>query len=340
MQTKFLTRNLKVKIYNLDKLELSDRNGTYGGNSGDKEGVFISDEYWIIKYPKKANRLKDVKNMSYSSTPESEYIGSHIYEILGYPVHKTILGIRNGHIVVGCKDLCDKEQRLIEFRQLKNTYNKILSEKLDASLTSTGSDHFVVLDEIMTHLKYNPSLQNISGLKQRFWNCVVIDGFINNNDRNNGNWGILRSPSGDVLSPIYDNGSSFSPNIPEDKILNKLNNEDVLVQSVFNNITTYSIDGESNALFKDIIALEIPDLQKAIKKNVPLIQKKMSLINKLIDDIPESIGNYKIISKERKIVYKREMEVRMAKILTPIYEQIIDRERHTFSQADDFSPTR
>lgn len=329
-----------MEIYNLNELKLSDRNGTYGGNSGDKEGVFIGDEYWIIKYPKKANRLRDVKNMSYSSTPESEYIGSHIYDILGYPVHKTILGIRNEHVVVGCKDLCNKEQRLVEFRQLKNTYNKILSEKLDASFTSTGSDHFVVLNEVITHLKYNPTLQNISGLKERFWDCVVIDGFINNNDRNNGNWGILRSPLEDVLSPIYDNGSSFSPNVPDDKILNKLNNEDILVQSVFNNITTYSLDGKSNASFKDILLLDIPDLKKSIKKNVLLIQKKMNLINKLIDDIPESIGNYNIISKERKIVYKKEMDIRMSKILLPIYEQIIDKEKNISSKSDDFSPAR
>lgn len=102
---KFLTRRRKMKIYKFDELELSDRNGTYGGNSGEKEGVMVRGEYWIIKYPKKADNLKDVENMSYTSAPESEYIGSHIYEILGYPVHKTVLGIRNHHIVVGCKDL-------------------------------------------------------------------------------------------------------------------------------------------------------------------------------------------------------------------------------------------
>ena len=84
-----------------------------------------------------------------------------------------------------------------------------LNAKLDLSISEIGSEHLVSLNEILIHLDYNPALNNISGIKDRFWDCVIIDGFINNSDRNNGNWGILRSESGDVLSPIYDNGASF-----------------------------------------------------------------------------------------------------------------------------------
>ena len=36
--------------------------------------------------------------LSYMTAPLSEYIGSHIYEILGIDVHQTILGIRNGKL--------------------------------------------------------------------------------------------------------------------------------------------------------------------------------------------------------------------------------------------------
>lgn len=312
-----------MKIYNLEDCPLSNRNGTYGGNSGDKEGILINDEYWIVKYPKKANKLRDVKEMSYASTPESEYIGSHIYEILGYPVHRTLLGFRNGHIVVACKDLCDNEHRLIEFRQLKNTYNKTLNEKLDTSMTSTGSDHFVVLNEIMLHLKYNPSLNNLTGLNDRFWDCVVIDGLINNNDRNNGNWGILRGTDGDCLAPIYDNGASFSPNVPESKIIDKYDNPDSLLQSACSGITAYSIDGERNALFKEIINLDIPELKLAIKRNVPLIKNNLLRINAMFDDIPEFFEGHAIISKERKSVYKNELALRMDNILIPEYEKIM-----------------
>ena len=36
----------------------------------------------------------DVEDISYSTAPLSEYIGSHVYSILGFPVHETFLGYR------------------------------------------------------------------------------------------------------------------------------------------------------------------------------------------------------------------------------------------------------
>ena len=311
-----------MRIHHLDRYLPGERNSTYGGNSGDKEGIVIDGKNWIVKYPKRGSQLKGVESLSYSQTPESEYIGSHIYEILGYSVHKTVLGIRNGHIVVACKDFCGDKDSLIEFRQLKNTYNKTLNEKLSTSMSSTGSDHFSLLDELMIHFQYNPALQGIEGLEERFWNCVIVDGLINNNDRNNGNWGILRGPNEDRLAPVYDNGASFSPNVPEQKIIRRLNDEDILQQSACSGITSYSLDGEGNALFRDIIALDISGLNKAIRKNVPLIRNKFSEICRLIDGIPETFEGFAVLSKERKTVYKKELAIRFEKILVPRYEQL------------------
>lgn len=316
-----------MTIYDFSSCPFSNRNGTYGGNSGDKEGILINNEPWIIKYPKKGSRLTNVNDLLYSTTPESEYIGSHVYEILGYPVHKTILGIKNEHVVVACKDLCDEDTRLIEFRQLKNTFNKTLNEKLDLSMSSTGSEHFVLLNEILIHLDYNPSISNIQGLRERFWDCVIIDGFINNNDRNNGNWGILRNKSEDILAPIYDNGSSFSPNVPESRIINKLNNEESLKTGVFDSVTSYSINGKSNARFIDLLSLNNKDLVKAINRTVPLIKEKLSDIAVMIDEIPESVGKYSIISKERKELYKKEMQFRLKEVLIPKYEILRDKQK-------------
>ena len=138
-----------MHIFDFSSCLLSDRNSTYGGNSGGKEGVLIKGEPWIIKYPKKGGRLNNVEDLLYSTTQVSEYIGSHIYEILGYPVHKTLLGIKNKQVVVACKDFCGKDTRLIEFRQLKNTYNKELNAKLDLSISEIGSEHLVSLNEII-----------------------------------------------------------------------------------------------------------------------------------------------------------------------------------------------
>lgn len=101
----------EITIRNLDNYELSNRNGMYGGNAGSKDGILINGEYWIVKYPKSTKFLSGDKSElgSYSTAPLSEFIGSHIYDILGYDVHETILGYRNNKIVVACKDFCESE---------------------------------------------------------------------------------------------------------------------------------------------------------------------------------------------------------------------------------------
>lgn len=83
--------------------------------AGLKEGVVYNGENWLIKYPKNTKGMI-VQDISYTTSPLSEFIGSHIYSILGYDVHETILGERNNKIVVGCKDLCSENSELREIR--------------------------------------------------------------------------------------------------------------------------------------------------------------------------------------------------------------------------------
>ena len=51
--------------------------------AGDKDGILINGEPWIAKYPKSNEGMaKSDKLSKFSQTPLSEFIGSHIYEIL------------------------------------------------------------------------------------------------------------------------------------------------------------------------------------------------------------------------------------------------------------------
>lgn len=77
---------------------------TYGGHAGAKLGIIIDGENWFLKFPKSTRTLRKKVDMSYSTSPLSEYIGSHIYESIDIPVHKTMLGIRDNKLVVACKD--------------------------------------------------------------------------------------------------------------------------------------------------------------------------------------------------------------------------------------------
>ena len=164
-----------IKVLNLENAPLSDRNGSYGGAAGSKEGILIDREYWLVKYPKSTRSMRGTL-LSYTTSALSEYIGSHIYSILGYSVHETKLGIRNGKLVVACKDFCEYPGELREIRTLKNIYNDKLESMLESEAGTVSDTHSVALKEILLQLEYNPILSKVLGLKDRFWDLVIIDG--------------------------------------------------------------------------------------------------------------------------------------------------------------------
>lgn len=310
------------KILNLENAPLSDRNGTYGGAAGSKEGILIDGEYWLVKYPQSTKSMTGDLD-SYTTSPLSEYIGSHIYEILGYPVHKTKLGLRNGKLVVACKDFCQYPGELREMRTLKNIYNKQLEDLLETEISSTGSTHCIELKEILLHLDYNPVLSTIKGLKERFWDCVIIDGLINNNDRNNGNWGLLYRNGIYEIAPIFDNGSAFSSKATDKMLLARLNDAKRMESSALNTISVYGKDGKNSHLRDLLVECAIyPDYQAALRKNVPLIQEKMPKINDFMLSIPETYNGIQICSTTRASVYLQEMQLRLNKLLIPALENL------------------
>lgn len=325
-----------TQIYHLDLSPKSDRDGMYGGNSGSKEGIWYHDSRWIVKYPKNTKDLSVTMERSYNTSPASEYLGSHIYRILGFPVHQTILGLRNDTIVVACKDFVDDKSHLIEFRQLKNVYNQKLNLMLDKSMSSTNSSqHCTSLEAIMLHLDYNPAITKVPGIKERFWDCVVVDGLINNNDRNNGNWGILRTGSKDVLAPVFDNGASFSPNVPEQKLVDRLRDEPLLAQSATSVRTAYTLDGEHQAFFSQLIKANYPELRQALLRVIPKIQEHFSEIQTLIQEVPETFEGYHVLSNIRKQEYQKELETRYQKLLLPAYERAVVEEQKEQTSLDE-----
>jgi len=81
----------------------------YGGDAGAKEAVMHDNGVWMIKYPKTTRDLINPQ-ISYTTSPLSEYLGSKIYESLGLPTHEVLLGTRKGKIVVACKDFIASEK--------------------------------------------------------------------------------------------------------------------------------------------------------------------------------------------------------------------------------------
>lgn len=306
-------------MYLIDFNECQENNKAYGGMAGSKLGIIYQGEDWILKFPKSTKGMRKTV-ISYTTSPLSEYIGSHIYQILGYPVHETKLGTKDNKLVVACKDFTDSHVRLQEFREIKNYYNKELEAILEDTVTDSNSVGSTSLHAVKAHLNYNSLLYMIDGMSERFWDCVMIDGLINNNDRNSGNWGILRYSDGSLaLAPVFDNGASFSTKISDEKINDMLKNEDRILSSAISTVTGYNIDGKA-LQFGALLKLEDKDIHNAVKRVVPQIQRHMDAITAFIYAISNADNGIEIISEIRKEFYIKGMELRLQKLLLPAYE--------------------
>lgn len=307
-----------MQIIDLSECEYSNRHGSYGGMAGDKDGILYNGEYWIVKYPKSAKQFTSDINVSYVSSPLSEFIGSHVYNILGYDVHKTILGYRNGKIVVACKDFRDKSQELREMNKIKNAANRELAEIYqNISFTSSSSGDRVQLQELLLHFKHNSVLNKVEGVEKHFWETVVIDILIDNNDRNNGNWGILFDFDKNIyqLAPVYGNGNAFSNKASDEDIERYLHEPDV-ENRLLGGRTAYDYNGKTMSA-KRILEIGNSDLENAIRKVVPIIKEKISDILDFIDEIPETFNNQIVCSQIRKNYYKLGLITRLEKLLIP-----------------------
>lgn len=313
-----------INIYDLSNNPLSLKNGFYGGTACNKDGILIDDDEWIVKYPRSLSQMED-ENASYSSL--SEFLGSEIYRILGYDVHKTILGVRNNKLIVACKDFAI-DGFLLEIRTIKNYLSGDLLDKFRShSNIHSTSTHVVDIDELMFHLEKNPLLNVIDGIKQHFFEQALIDIFINNNDRTNDNWGILRiNGQKDRIAPIFDNGASFSPKMSEDKII-RLLSSDELRDNCLNALTAYSRNGHLLSAKKFIQEFQdCLEFQKALNSATNRIIAHLDEIMDFINFLPEFITVndriYEVCSISRKIFYQKQLLLRFNELILPAGEKM------------------
>lgn len=324
-------------IIDFSNCPYSIKHGSYGGQAGDKDGIKYNGQYYIIKYPKAARYFKQIGNMSYVSSPLSEYIGSHIYSILGYDVHSTLLGFRNHKIVVGCKDFCQTPDRqLLEMRTIKNAANKELEDKLGQDIQSSATGDLVNLSEQILHMEYNPILIRTKGVKERFWDTAIIDVLIDNNDRNNGNQGVIvnHTTMSYELAPIFDNGNAFSNKATDEQLAAYLQeSEKDLKNRLTGSRTAYIVNGQQLSA-KRLLKYENKDLKAAIIRTAPKIQNHMQEIKDFIMSIPETYNGQIICSKIRKEYYIRGIETRFNELILPEYEKIMEKRNERIAMTE------
>ena len=303
-----------IEIIDFTNCALSNRNLEYAGRAGEKRGILYNNELWFLKFHKNTIGMNRVVGLSYVTSPLSEYIGSHIYEILGYDVHKTILGICNdgkrNKVVCACKDFIndDKNELLIPYTALRNDTNPFIMDRNDDSFASASN-----INEIEFQLKHNTILSKINDAKDRFWDVVLIDLLINNNDRNEDNWGIIKYKNEDKykLSPIYDCGNSFYGKTSDERIKDIMSSEEKLLSSAINGITAYEDDNEKRISNIEIIKYVKKYNPNSIGRVIKLIDDNMDNIKNFIYDIPNTFNEIEIMSELRKEYYLKTMEIRL-----------------------------
>lgn len=312
----------------------------YGGDSGLKKGILYQGEKWLLKYPKSTNDMNNVR-VSYTTSPLSEYIGSHIYEILGFPVHETNMGIADGKLVVACKDFVQPGKEFFDFRSIKNDYLSENSKYFESHSSESGGN--TDLNSALMVVKNN--LKNVEGASERFWDMFVIDAFINNNDRNNGNWGYLYDQvSGKIeLAPIFDNGGSFYNKKTDSEFTRFLSNDRVLHDNaVASVISAYEIDRHKihAFLFMEEHHNEYAELSDAILRNSERIDNHMTDIKQMISEIPEFVIHddvkYQVMSDTYKEYIYAILDIRKEKLHELAEEIIREREEEQYIIHSDY----
>ena len=262
---------------------LPHRKKSYGGANGNKLSIVVNNELYMLKLPSHA--IKN-PNMSYANSCVSEYLGCHIFNLLGVEAQKTILGYYEYNnikrIAVCCMDFEKYGFKLIDFASVKN-------QIIDSKSNGYGTDIDDILETIEKQTLIDPII-----LKEHFFNVFVIDAFIGNWDRHNGNWGFLYNQETDSIkiAPIFDCGSCLFPQMDELLIERVLNNNSEFNARIYDYPTSSILkNGKRINYYNFINSHEYKECDKAINR----LKSKVDLnsINNLINEIPCISNNQK-----------------------------------------------
>lgn len=294
----------------IDFTNLPVKNKTYTGANGSKICVVYEGEAYMLKFPTPPSRNN---KMSYTNGCASEYIGCHIFESIGIPVQKTLLGTytKNGKekVVVACKDFTSTGIVLQDFASLKNTI-------IDSEHNGYGTE----LSDIMCTIE-EQTAANPYELKEWFWNIFIVDALIGNWDRHNGNWGFLYNTETDKMeiAPVYDCGSCLFPQADDIIMQDTLDSQEERNLRIYQiPLSGIKINGTKINYYDFIYSLENKDCNRALMRIHPKID--LAKINQIIDDTP-------YINALQKRFYKTMLKERKEKILDVSVEKLRKRER-------------
>ena len=285
-----------MQLFDFSNYELSGK--SYGG-SEKKVGIIINGFPYMLKFQKKTP-------LGVRFNTISEYLGSHIYQMLGFNCQSTYLGTYKNHNVVACKDFVTDGYQFVPFNDVGESIIEEDKEQYQYSY-----------QDIYRLLSANKKLTNVNETISSFFEIYVVDALLGNFDRHGGNWGFLKKNNKYSLAPVFDNGSCLFPNMfDEDEMQRIINSEEEIDTRVYRYPTSQiKLNGNKSSYYDVISSLQFEEINKALKKIFPLIDLQKIFI--LIDDV-------EIISDVHKQFYKTMIENRYVKILKYSYLKLTE----------------
>lgn len=283
-----------MKIYDYSNCQLSKK---YYGGAEKKLGILIDGSPYMLKFQKRTPF--GVRNNTIS-----EYLGSHIYNLLGFYGQETFLGTYQGENVVACKDFTEGGYQFVPFNEVGESTIEEDKEKYQYSY-----------EDIVHLLMCNKKLTNVDEAVSSFFEVYIVDALTGNFDRHGGNWGFLKKDNKYAMAPIFDNGSCLFPNMTdEDEMKAIIDDEELIDMRVYKFPTSQiKLHGQKSSYFEVISSLDFDRMNEALLKIYPRIN--LDEINALIDEI-------EIISDVHKAFYKTMLKNRYEKILKNSYEKL------------------
>ena len=273
-----------------------DGNRYYSGAER-KKSILISDKPYLVKFQKNSREGLRFNHVS-------EYLGSHIFALLGIDTQETFLGKYKNEDVVVIQDFLGEDEVFIPFNGVG-----------DSSLEQDKEKYQYSYEDIIAMLQDNVKLTDVEQTIDLFWDMFIIDALIANFDRHGSNWGFIKKDNKYRLSPVFDNGSSLFPQLNTDEKIQKiLENEYEINRRIYEFPTSQvQYNGQKSSYYAIISSLAFEECNHALVRIVQRVD--LDKINKLIDTVEN-------ISEIREEFYKTIIKQRYEKILLEPYNRL------------------
>ena len=278
-----------------------EKTNTYYGGTERKFGINVEGFEYMIKFQKHDNF--GVKRNNHIS----EYLGSHIFELLGFEAQDTYLGMYEDEQVVACKNFVSGETQFVPFNDVG-----------ESSLEQDKETYQYSYQDIMQMLRDNVKLTSVEETISMFWDIYVVDALIGNFDRHGGNWGFLKKNNKYTLAPVFDNGSCLYPKLKdEEEMQSIMESEEKTNLRIYGYPTSQvQLNGKKSSYFEVINSLEFKECNDSVIKICERYSQEK--INELIDETC-------FITDIQKSFYKYILRQRFEKILLPAYKKLTEK---------------